>query len=313
MRVWIPVPGHLRKHLLVEVAAGLEAIVPDVEWLEITIQTFFDQVCNFLHLLRRTEISKESLHIFLRNLHPSVESPLNVRRVLWCVRINQFHCLEIVEKGSIPGVGLWCRNQFFTLFVNFVGRDIPLQVGIIYHHFRDILVDDMKHHFIDHLLLKQSFIPFVIIGFQLVAQVPVGEEFHILVEMGLHLIIHKMAYPDVVIGNIVVGSRESIRNFLIDLGRYTRSEYIAHSGISPLQASPPFSIRCLLLKCKVREIQCRDESDFVGKEIICKMGARTVCCEDLIEIEHFIGRQVYRLFQPQTNHVKVSEDGFIIL
>ncbi len=114
-----------------------------------------------------------------------------------------------------------------------VGKRIPYIVACVDHLHGNVLGDDAFHHFVDGALLVQSYGAFAVVGLQLVAQVPMGQQDHILREENLSAFVGDAAHIDVVGGDINVRFARGIALFTQYVSRNARGEHVAQSCVGP--------------------------------------------------------------------------------
>ena len=151
-----------------------------------------------------------------------------------------------------------------------VGIGLPV-AGVVDDRLRDRLLHNALHHLENHLLPLAGKGVATVVGFQFVAQIPVGKQHHILVPEPPPVLRKQAAHIDIVVGNVVLRIGIRLRHLLLHASRHTGGEHIAHAGCRPLEARPTAAERVLLRQSIVREVEDSEKRHLVGEHVVAEM------------------------------------------
>ena len=86
----------------------------------------------------------------------------------------------------------------------------------------------MLHHLIDHLLFLKSIWDIRIVGFDLIAEIPVREKDHIFREKLATIFGEEVPHHDVVSCDIILRIAVDLRSLLVYVCRYSVGEDVSH-------------------------------------------------------------------------------------
>ena len=190
-----------------------------------------------------------------------------------------------------------------------IGVGVPAILRVVDNALGDALVYNATHHLVDNALLGKSCITLVVVGLQLVAQTPVGDECHI-GEEAVPLIIAQLPHHDIVVGYVVVGSSQLVGQLLVGRSRHTRGEEVAKAGVSPLAAAPLGSHAVLLIEGVEGEVECHNESYLLQVHVVVEMSGGVEAAKHLVEFSGFGSHYMERQFEVDADFVETAPEAF---
>ena len=247
--------GHPGQFVLGHGRAALEAVVPDVVGPQVAAQALADDGGHLFYLGRGDQMDEQLLDVLSGHFHAFLEVAGDAGGQLRAVEVDLLFHMEGVEDMRVAHVGLGLELHFLAVLPGLVGIGCPVVSRVVHHVLRDGLVHDAEHHLEDHLLFLVGIGDVGVVALELVAQVPVREQHHVLGEEAAAVIGEEVPHHDVVGGNVVLGGAAHLRVLGVDGGRYAGGEGVSHAGVGPFEAAPLFSEGILLLKGVEGEIE----------------------------------------------------------
>ena len=148
-----------------------------------------------------------------------------------------------------------------------------------------------------------------VVALELVAQVPVREQHHVLGEEAAAVIGEEVPHHDIVRGNVVLAAAEYLGVTGLDCCRHPGGESVSHAGVGPFEAAPVLSEGVLLLKGVEREVEDGDECRLVGEEVVRQVRIGVKCSEDVVYPGELRAGQMQRSLQPHGHLVGCAVKG----
>ncbi len=164
-----------------------------------------------------------------------------------------------------------------------VGDGIPVDERVVDDLVGNGLIDDALHDLDDRALLGQTVFRVAVVGLDLVPQVPVLEESHLLGEEAPSSGVDEVMHPDVVGGDVLVRLGAEPRGSQADVGRDALRERVGEFRLRPLPASPVISFLQTLVERGQWEVEEDGEGNLVREEVFIDVGAGAVSGQRLVE------------------------------
>ena len=124
-------------------------------------------------------------------------------------------CVTGIRLARVGDIRVGRRREIRVSYrrrLHFVCKWVPIDSRIVDDNRRNCLGDDSFHDLLNHALPGETVLFGGIIGFDLVAKVPVAQQSQLRGKESLAILIDQVMHPDVVIGDIARGSRLGLAN-----------------------------------------------------------------------------------------------------